>query len=77
MKTRIRDLADGFSFEYAEPRAKHPLPHQWHPVLTDGAAMARWPSAWTRDQARACFTNRRSVEAAMADLRSRRLLPST
>lgn len=74
MKTRIADMAGlGFSFQYAEE--KHPLPHQWHRV-GGNANPASWPSAWKRDQARACFTNRRSVEAAMADL-TRLRLPTT
>ncbi len=74
MKTRIADLGPGrFSFEYCE--FKHPLPHQWHRVGGQ-AAPAAWPSACKRDQARACFTNRRSVAAAMADLKALRLPPS-
>lgn len=71
MKTRIRDLGPAaFSFQYTE--FKRPLPHQWHFVGGD-AAPASWPSAWRRDQARRCFTNRRSVQAALADLQ--RLTP--
>lgn len=85
MKTRIRDMADGsYSFEYATPKVKNPLPHQWHPVLVTSTygvepvqSVATWPNAAKRDQARACFTHRRSVEAAMADLRRARLLPAT
>jgi hypothetical protein len=72
MKTRIKDLPAGFSFEYTE--FKRPLPQQWHFVGGE-AAPATWPSAWKRDQARGCFTHRHSVGAALDDLKRQRLLP--
>lgn len=77
MKTRIKDLPEhgaiSFSFQYTE--FKKPLEHQWH--FVGGAAHpVRWASAWRRNQARACFTHRRSVQAALADLERLGLLPT-
>lgn len=65
MKTRIKDVAGaGFSFQYAE--GKRPGPHDWH--FVGGFSIVTWPTAEKRDRARACFTGRRSVAAALADL---------
>ncbi|WP_290906321.1 hypothetical protein [Aquabacterium sp.] len=72
MKTRISDLPRlGWSFQYTE--VKHPLPRDWHFVGGD-AAPAAWPTSAQRDRARACFTRRRSVSAALADLKRGGLL---
>ncbi len=72
MKTRVNDLPTGFSFEYSEVR--HPLPRDWHAVGGD-ASSAAWSTAQQRDRARACFTHRRTVAAAFADLRAAGLVP--
>ena len=75
MQTRIKDLpGEGFSFQYTEH--KHPLPHHWHFVGGEVTPVT-WPSAWKRDQARACFTRRRTVERALADLARAGLNPNT
>lgn len=72
MRTRVYYLRGaGFSFQYTEQ--KHPGARDWRCVGGDDTPVI-WPTAATRDQARACFTNRRSVEAALADLRARGLL---
>ena len=74
MKTRIKDVpGGGFSFQYAQ--GKRPQPHDWH--FVGGFHITTWRTADQRDRARACFTSRRSVEAAMADLKARSLIPST
>lgn len=72
MKTRIKDVAGvGFSFQYAQ--GKRPGPHDWH--FVGGFIFATWPTAAKRDRARACFTRRRSLQAALADLKREGLLP--
>ena len=73
MKTRIKDFLDTgtepwtpvYSFQYAE--GKRPTEADWKYVNAAGAP-ATWPTQAARDQARAFFTSRRSVQAAMADL---------
>jgi hypothetical protein len=73
MKTRISDLpCRGWSFQYTE--AKRPLPRDWHFVGGD-AAPAAWETSADRDRARACFTHRRTVAAALEDLKRARLMP--
>jgi hypothetical protein len=72
MKTRIKDFGGRFSFEYTE--AKRPMPRDWHIVGGD-AAPAAWQTAAERDRARACFTHRKSVRAALEDLKREGLLP--
>lgn len=64
MKTRVRDSSFGFGFEYAEAGQ---WPEQWRAV-GGGAVPLAWPTAAARDRARACFSRRRSVQAALADL---------
>jgi hypothetical protein len=66
MKTRVKDVPGGFSFQYT--RAKHPAPTDWRFPRCDGISIIVWPSAAVRDRARSCFTFRRSEQAAMADL---------
>lgn len=82
MKTRIADFLDTgtdpwspvYSFQYAEE--KRPCAGDWRYVNNEGAP-ATWPAQQQRDRARACFTSRRSVEAAMADLKRFGLVPKT
>jgi len=68
MKTRIKDIPGrGFGFQYTEAR-NHATERDWHSVGGD-ASPATWVTADQRDRARACFTNRRSVSAALADIK--------
>ncbi len=71
MKTRINDVFGRWGFQYTE--VKRPLSRDWHFVGGD-AAPATWRTSAERDRARACFTNRRSVQAALADLKRGGLL---
>ena len=64
MKTRPLNLPQGFGFEYAEPGS---WPVRWR-TLGGHNAPRTWPTAKQRDQARACFSRRRSVERALDDL---------
>ncbi|MCD6663480.1 MAG: hypothetical protein LT082_08780 [Comamonas sp.] len=64
MKTRSRTFPQGFGFEYQEPGV---WPARWRAVGGD-LSPRTWPAAAQRDSARACFTHRRSVPAALADL---------
>lgn len=73
MKTRINDVGGRWSFQYTEVR-KYPTVRDWHFVGGD-AAPVTWPTAAQRDRARACFTHRRTVAAALADLKREGLLP--
>jgi hypothetical protein len=71
MKTRIKDIPGaGFSFQYAE--GKRLQPHDWH--FVGGFNIKSWRTAGERDRARACFTSRRSVVAALADMKRAGLL---
>jgi hypothetical protein len=73
MKTRITDIPGaGFSFQYAE--GKRPQPHDWH--FVGGFNIKTWRTAEQRDRARACFSHRRSVQAALADVKKAGLLPA-
>lgn len=79
MRTRIQDIQHplgqeaapsvGYSFQYTGVRYPNVLPHQW---LNVGAW---WSSPARRDQARRCFTRRKSLAAAMEDLRRLNLFP--
>jgi hypothetical protein len=71
MKTRIKDFDGRFSFEYTEVR-RYPTPRDWHTVGGD-TTPASWATPELRDRARACFTYRRSVGPAIADLHRARL----
>lgn len=61
MKTRNRDTASGFGFEYKVAGGR------WC-VAIDECTPRTWPTAAQRDAARACFTHRRSVTLAQYDL---------
>lgn len=77
MRTRIKDLGPGrFSFQYTLAKHPNPIDGVWHHV-SDGTDPVAWPSAARRDRARQCFTHRKSVDAAMADLRAACLLPTS
>ena len=77
LKTRKFDFfnaetfAPEFSFQYHEGEI---IRHGWCYVWRDpdGKAM-RWSTEAQRDAARACFTHRKTVAAAMRDLRAKRL----
>ena len=64
MRTRVADLPGGFSFQYNDDRKGHGT---WH-FVGGPVNPTAWPTVRQRDEARACFTTRRSVAAALADL---------
>lgn len=84
MKTRAKDFLDtstdpwspAYSFQYAE--GKRPTAADWRYVKSPAAlgAPATWPTQEQRDRARACFTTRRSIDAAMTDLKAQGLVPA-
>lgn len=80
MKTRTSDFLDteamapAYSFQYAE--GKRPAASDWR-YVNAGGVPATWPTKAKRDRARARFTTRRSVDAALADLRRDGLLSKT
>jgi hypothetical protein len=71
MKTRIKNLLAGFSFQYAE--GKRPTETDWHFVGGDAAPRV-WKTAQQRGRARMCFSRRKSVEVALSDLKAVKLL---
>jgi hypothetical protein len=72
MKTRIKNISSvAFSFQYAQ--GKRPGPRDWR--FVGGFNIKSWPTLAQRDRARAMFSGRRTVEAAIADLKASGLLP--
>ncbi|MBX3588753.1 MAG: winged helix-turn-helix domain-containing protein [Ramlibacter sp.] len=68
MKTRIKDLPAGYSFQYGEGKR----PAEWHHVGGNVEPLA-WATKTQRDLARAIFSRRRTVNRALGDLRQRKL----
>ncbi len=76
MKTRISDFLNvntwlpEYSFQYEAGEFCSP---RWVYARRDDGQPMRWHTQAQRDAARACFTNRRSVDRALQDLREKRL----
>lgn len=76
MKTRVADLYNTttrrpeYSFQY---EAGEFLCPRWVYVRRDDGGPMRWHTQAERDNARACFTARKSHDRALQDLREKRL----
>lgn len=66
MRTRNIDNPGSYGFEYRDPG------RYYKPWSSVGGQVAprTWSTTAERDAARACFTQRRSVGAAMSDLKA-------
>lgn len=75
MRTRIHDFPNTNtmrperSFQYQVERRG-----PWMHPTDDKGVVLTWPRTLPRDKARACFSTRRSVEAAYGDMRRLKLI---
>jgi hypothetical protein len=75
MKTRVKDFLDAtkhvpaYCFQYIDPIAPE---RGWTYPAVNGNLLT-WSTTSRRDRARSCFTHRRSVGAALGDLKRARL----